>query len=243
MDKDLYVPRDKVVGVFSLARTMQELNERGDLEKFVSNLPVRQDNGDSISGEALCELGEESLRLEPEYIQKAARFFSGLPNETFKVLNELGASPTSGLREIWLKGFCERYKETIFDYLNNETNPREPIKSLEGDPNPLDLHFYVGYTERDNRGRFKKLWHIGPRTFYSGIIHFGDSRDRESPISADITASAFTPTMLSLFSGPIRELTLQIPEVNSYSPAYHKEGEEGDYVTRGLKHYSVGDPY
>jgi hypothetical protein len=234
MDNDLSVPRDKIVGVFSLAKSMQELNERGDLERFVSNLPVRQDNGDGIPIEALCETGE-SLRLEPQYIQKAARFFSGSRNGTFEALRELGASPSIGLRTAWLGEFAEAYGKLVIEYLNNETDPNLPFKVTRRSYNPFEFQIKIGYREKDDRSRIAR-WLVlenSPRTFHSGVLVFWDSRDREVPVSANITASAFTLNMLNLFSRPIRELTLQISEVNSYEPTYH-DLENGD---------CIGDPY
>lgn len=238
MGNKLYVPKKDVAGVLFLARSMQELSQREELEARVTErLPVRS-NGGGIPEDVMYEMGELE-RTKSEYVQRAMQLYAGNREGIFEALRGMGAVPSKGLRYEWLKEFSKRHGVLVTEFLNNETNPSVTF-NFSSESNYFNgLHYVLNFTGPKKKGFFADP----PKSGNSGIVRFSDENTHERPVSADVNLIAFTPTILNLFSNSIKDLTLQMPEVSSCSVVYHLSKNGFILGDTGYRFRMGDDPY
>ena len=226
-ESKIYVPKDKVAGVLSLARSMQDLSDSSALEARVNErLPV-QYNEEGIPEDVMYEMGELE-NLKSEYVQRAIQFYSGDAQGIFETLRGMGAVPSKSLRAKWLERLVFQHEKSVIDFLNNQTNPNEKFKSLAPIRFGYKRKYALGYGG----------WFDGKKI--STVVDFDDSEDNKNPVSANVTLTTFTPKMLEVLSGSVRNLTLQMPGINSYKVIYNPTSDS--YLYNAIC-YQTSAPY
>ena len=246
------ISRANVLSAISIARHIQDAQQRKGIELVVSqHLPAELPEEAEISDEAMYELGE-TLRIEPRYMEKALHLYSDSLDDVFKALNDLGANPSEKLKLEWLKKLKEKHAEITIPFLNEATIPKTDFLNV-GEEGFLSYgknspNYVVGYHR--NQPLWERVFDQG--LVASGIVSFGfDYVPDGKVLMAGVSLRAFTKNTLALFSGPIKDMTRQIPEVRSCSVTYEpceyspllSFPTRNFFIQPAQRFLKTGDPY
>ena len=223
------IAKKDVEGVVSIARHLQEMQERKGLELTVSqNLPAELSQEADISDEAMYGLAE-TLKIGKKYMAQALKFHSGSIQEAKDFLKAIEATPSRKLKDYWLTQVAKMHWERVKQGLSQLGTGFSYTDLSNNRPS-----YYMGYDGNEHLSRLKKFLAEGNQRYF-GFVYFTDTTGN---LDVHVNLTAFTKRALPVISGLVRDITRTTPHVKSCDLEYDLK-EDGEGVFNGL----VGDPF